>query len=83
MRRKHVKYAYLLQAVDYSIQNGGNLSRAKIATFKHNDVEDLERVIKSELDMHNALRLAPPPPLNALKDAELVAAMFQNRRSPA
>jgi 7-keto-8-aminopelargonate synthetase-like enzyme len=47
--------------VDYAIQNGCNLSRAKIATFKHNDMEDLERVIKSEVDMHNALKYTAAP----------------------
>ena len=32
-----------LQAVNWAIQNGAVLSRAKLQTFKHNDVADLEQ----------------------------------------
>lgn len=36
-----------LQAVNWAIQNGCGLSRARVLTFKHNDVADLERVLQS------------------------------------
>lgn len=42
------------EAVHYPLQNGCNLSRARIEMFKHNDMDDLERVlkkIKSEEDI--------------------------------
>lgn len=38
--------------VSYPIQNGCNLSRAKIWKFKHNDMEDLEKILK-EIDIRN------------------------------
>ena len=41
-----------MQAADYPIQNGCMLSRAKIAKFKHNDMADLEQVLKREIDLH-------------------------------
>ena len=34
------------QGCSYPIQQGLTLSRAAVHFFKHNDVEDLERVIK-------------------------------------
>jgi serine palmitoyltransferase len=34
------------QGVNYSIQNGCDLSRSRILTFKHNDVADLERIME-------------------------------------
>ena len=37
-----------LQAVNWAIQNGGVLSRAKLLTFKHNDMDDLERVLREQ-----------------------------------
>lgn len=44
--------------VDFTIQNGANLSRAKVVKFKHNNVEDLERVLQSELQLHAKLKCA-------------------------
>ena len=41
-----------VQAADYPIQNGCMLSRAKIAKFKHNDMKDLEQVLKREIELH-------------------------------
>ncbi len=38
------------EAVNYSIQKGCNLSRAKVLYFKHNDMGDLERVLKGVVD---------------------------------
>ncbi len=35
-----------LQYCSFPIQAGCNVSRARVATFKHNDVEDLKRVIE-------------------------------------
>ena len=35
------------QGVSYAIQNGCNLSRAQVRYFRHNDVADLERVLKA------------------------------------
>ena len=35
----------VMQYVNYAIQNGCGLSRARILRFKHNDVVDLERVL--------------------------------------
>ena len=35
-----------LQAASYPVQNGCDLSRARVITFRHNDVEDLEAVLK-------------------------------------
>ena len=32
--------------MNFSIQNGCNLSRARILRFKHNDVADLQRVLE-------------------------------------
>lgn len=37
-----------LQAVNWAIQNGAALSRAKLQTFKHNDMADLERVLQEQ-----------------------------------
>ena len=37
-----------LQAVNWAIQNGAVLSRAKLQTFKHNDMDDLERVLREQ-----------------------------------
>jgi len=34
------------QGVNYSIQTGINLSRSKCITFKHNSMEDLEKILK-------------------------------------
>lgn len=34
------------QAVNYSIQTGCSLSRARLLTFKHNDLADLQRVLE-------------------------------------
>ncbi|KAK2075709.1 hypothetical protein QBZ16_001818 [Prototheca wickerhamii] len=34
------------EAVSYPVQNGCDLSRARVITFRHNDVEDLEAVLK-------------------------------------
>lgn len=34
------------EGVNYSIQNGCDLSRSRILTFKHNDVADLERIME-------------------------------------
>lgn len=34
------------EGVNYGIQNGCHLSRARVLYFKHNDVEDLERVLQ-------------------------------------
>ena len=45
-----------VQRADYGIQNGCNLSRARVVRFKHNDLEDLERVLQSEIASHKALR---------------------------
>ena len=36
----------VMQYVNYAIQNGCGLSRARILRFKHNDVADLERVLE-------------------------------------
>lgn len=33
------------EAVNFSLQNGCNLSRAKVELFKHNDMEDLVKVL--------------------------------------
>lgn len=44
------------QMANYAIQNGANLSRAVIVKFKHNDMEDLERVLKAEVAKHEALK---------------------------
>lgn len=38
-----------VQGVSYPIQNGCHLSRASIRRFAHNDMADLERVLK-EID---------------------------------
>lgn len=35
-----------MQKVNYAIQNGGKLSRASIKYFKHNDMDDLEAVLR-------------------------------------
>jgi hypothetical protein len=48
-----------LQGVNFSIQAGCNLSRAQVVTFKHNDVADLERVLKRIGDQHRRQRRAP------------------------
>ena len=45
-----------MQRADYGIQNGCTLSRARVVKFRHNDVDDLERVIKAEIEKHNKLR---------------------------
>ncbi len=34
------------QGVNYGIQNGCHLSRARVLYFRHNDVQDLERVLQ-------------------------------------
>lgn len=34
------------EAVHYPLQNGCNLSRARVETFKHNDMDDLERILQ-------------------------------------
>lgn len=34
------------QGVSYGIQNGCHLSRARVLYFKHNDADDLERVLQ-------------------------------------
>ena len=51
-RSEHAAYSWqtmtlamLWQAVNYAIQNGCVLSRAKVHYFKHNDMEDLERLL--------------------------------------
>ncbi|PRW20998.1 long chain base biosynthesis 1-like [Chlorella sorokiniana] len=36
------------EGVNYGIQNGANLSRAKVLYFKHNDLQDLERLLKQQ-----------------------------------
>lgn len=46
----------MVQRSDYGIQNGCNLSRARVVKFKHNDMEDLEKVIQTEIEKHNKLR---------------------------
>ena len=38
----------LLQAACFAIQNGATLSRAQVKTFKHNDMNDLERILKEQ-----------------------------------
>jgi serine palmitoyltransferase len=38
--------AWLLQGVSYHIQNGAHLSKATVKFFKHNDMADLERVMR-------------------------------------
>lgn len=40
----------------YSIQQGANLSRAKVHFFKHNDMEDLERVLRKVEEQDRRLR---------------------------
>ncbi len=35
-----------LQGVNFGIQNGAHLSRARVLYFKHNDAGDLERVLQ-------------------------------------
>eukprot|EP00210_Caulerpa_lentillifera_P006703 g6405.t1 len=40
------------ECVCYPIQTGCRLSRAQVLTFKHNDVEDLERVLTSIEEKH-------------------------------
>lgn len=35
-----------MQNVNFGIQNGCNLSRARILRFRHNDVADLQRVLE-------------------------------------
>ncbi|CAN0300983.1 unnamed protein product, partial [Ectocarpus sp. 12 AP-2014] len=34
------------QGVEENVQTGINLSRSTVRTFKHNDMDDLERVLK-------------------------------------
>lgn len=41
------------EAVNFSLQNGCNLSRARIELFKHNDMEDLEKFLK-KVEVENA-----------------------------
>lgn len=36
------------QGVNYAIQNGAHLSRAKVLFFKHNDLADLERLLAAQ-----------------------------------
>ena len=47
--------SFALQNVNFGIQNGCNLSRARILRFRHNDVADLQRVLESVAseDRHN------------------------------
>ena len=37
-----------MQAACYGIQNGATLSRAQVKFFKHNDMEDLERLLQEQ-----------------------------------
>ena len=37
-----------MQAACYAIQNGATLSRAQVKFFKHNDMEDLERLLQEQ-----------------------------------
>lgn len=37
-----------MQAANFGIQNGAMLSRAQVRYFKHNDVDDLERVLQEQ-----------------------------------
>ena len=41
-----------MQAADFPVQNGCTLSRSKVVKFKHNDMEDLEAVLKREIAIH-------------------------------
>ena len=45
-----------LQGVNYCIQNGAHLSRAKVLYFKHNDPADLERLLKQQADLDRKQR---------------------------
>jgi hypothetical protein len=36
------------QGVNYAIQNGAHLSRAKVLFFKHNDMADLQRLLAAQ-----------------------------------
>ena len=47
-----------LQGVNYCIQNGAHLSRARVLYFKHNDPADLERLLKQQADLDRKQRWA-------------------------
>ena len=42
--------------MNYCIQNGAHLSRAKVLYFKHNDPADLERLLKQQADLDRKQR---------------------------
>jgi len=42
--------------VNYPIQNGCMLSRSKVFHFKHNDMADLERILKEIDKEHRRLK---------------------------
>ena len=46
-RHKHWCVVFV-QAACFAIQNGATLSRAQVKTFKHNDMDDLERILKEQ-----------------------------------
>ena len=52
------------QLADYTIQNGAQLSRARVVTFRHNDIADLEQVLQTEIENHNRLKCVCIRPLN-------------------
>ena len=52
-----------LQAVNWAIQNGAVLSRARLQTFKHNDMEDLERVLQEQARHDQKRKYVPALPV--------------------